>query len=191
MRVIAGTAKGAKLKAPKGTTVRPTADRVKEALFSILGSRVEESLFLDLYAGSGAVGIEALSRGASFCIFVENRKENLAVIKENLKKTSFTDKSRLIKADVVKTANNLARKGVKADLIYLDPPYNHPDVGPVINNIFQKGIIAENGLLVIEHSYSSRQLFNAFNIFRQKKYGDTLLTFILNPDRVIGKNSGI
>jgi len=190
LRVIAGSAKGAKLKAPKGATVRPTADRVKEALFSILGSRVGNSLFLDLYAGSGAVGIEALSRGSSFCIFVDNRKKNLAVIRENLAKTRFADRSRLINADVEKTASILAREGVKADLVYLDPPYNHSDIGPVINIIFKKGIVAENSLLIIEHSYSSLQRLDEFNIFRQKKYGDTWLTFILKPDRVTDKGSG-
>lgn len=178
MRVIAGTAKGTRLKAPAGLAVRPTADRVKEALFNILGPRLIGSLFLDLYAGSGAIGIEALSRGADSCIFVDNNKKNHALIKENLIKTRLESKARLIIADVKKALVTLSGEGVKADLIYLDPPYDSPDLTSVINSVFELGIISGNGLLVAEHAYSNSQWSDSIATKRQKKYGDTCLTII-------------
>ena len=178
MRVIAGTARGIKLKAPTGFSVRPTADRVKEALFSILGHRVIEAFFLDLYAGSGAIGIEALSRGASFCIFVDYKKENIMLIKENLAKTNLAQNTRLMMANVKKAVDDFALEKIKADLVYLDPPYHNTDISPLVQTIFSRGIIADHGLLIVEHAYNNQKWANDFSGIRQKKYGDTCLTFI-------------
>ncbi len=178
MRVIAGTARGIRLKTPSGLTVRPTADRVKEALFNILSPRIIGALFLDLYAGSGAIGIEALSRGAHSCIFVDNKKSNHKLIKENLIKTGLDNNARLIMADVKKALITLSRDEVKADLVYLDPPYNMTDLSPVVNYIINRGVIAENGLVIVEHGCSNRQWADDFAPSRQKKYGDTCLTII-------------
>lgn len=178
MRVIAGTARGIKLKAPKGFAVRPTADRVKEALFSILGSRVVDALFIDLFAGSGAVGIEALSRGARFCIFVDNKKVNMQLIKENLAKTRLAENTKLILADAQRATINLALENITADLIYLDPPYKTADLSSLVQAIFAQGIIAGTGLLVVEHASINQQWAQDFVNIRQKKYGDTCLTLI-------------
>ncbi len=182
MRVIAGTARGTKLKAPKNLTVRPTADRVKEALFSIISTRVINALFIDFYAGSGAIGIESLSRGARFCVFVEHKKENIALIKENLAKTRLEQNTRLIMADVEKAIINLAMEKIRADLVYLDPPYDYNEIAPLINSIIRHKIINENGLLVVEHAYSNQQWAEGLPGIRQKKYGDTCLTFITPVD---------
>lgn len=181
MRVIAGTAKGMKLKAPKGTAVRPTADRVKEALFSIIGTSIQQKVFVDLYAGSGAIGIEALSRGSGYCVFIDHKKDNIALIKENLEKTRLAEKARLIVSDAEKAVVKLAREDFKAGLIYLDPPYSDTDFLPLILNIFNHQMIHSNGLLIIEHDYHNRQRFNEFANIRQKRYGDTCLTFISPP----------
>ncbi len=182
MRVIAGTAKGARLKAPKGIAVRPTSDRVKEALFSILGIRINDSLFLDLYAGSGAIGIESLSRGARACVFVDHKKENISLIKENLSKSRLTEKARLIPNDAEKTVFKLAREKFKADLVYLDPPYACKNIAPVVQSIFSYKVIDINGLLVVEHNTKNRQWTEEFPVTREKRYGDTCLTFIAPPD---------
>lgn len=180
MRVIAGTAKGTRLKAPSGLSVRPTADRVKEALFSIIGSRLVGSLFLDLYAGSGAIGIEALSRGARSCIFVDDKKRNQTLIKENLIKTKLDGKARLIMLDVKKALVLLSREEVKADLVYLDPPYDSPDLAFVIKRVFELKIIADNGLVIAEHAYSDNNWAASIAKNRQRKYGDTCLTIFQN-----------
>ena len=178
MRVVAGSAKGMKLKGPDGSDFRPTADKVKEALFSILGHRVIDARFMDLFAGSGAVGIEALSRGAASCIFVDNKKESLRLIEENLNKTMLHEGTRIINADVKKTLKNIAAENIKADLVYLDPPYNKPVLASVVRSLIELSIVAENGLVIAEHSSKNRDWSNDFNLFKQKKYGDTILTII-------------
>ena len=178
MRVIAGSAKGMKLKGPEGDEFRPTADKVKEALFSILGHRIIDARFIDLYAGSGAIGIEALSRGTASCIFADNKKESLRLIEENLKKTRLHEGTRIINTDVKKALKNMAAENITADLVYLDPPYNSPDLGSVVRSLFDLSVVAENGLVIAEHSSKNRDWSNNFNLFKQKKYGDTLLTII-------------
>jgi 16S rRNA (guanine966-N2)-methyltransferase len=178
MRVIAGYAKGTRLKAPKGTLVRPTADKVKEALFSILGSRVIGAVFFDLYAGSGAVGIEALSRGAEKVVFVDNQRNNIALIRDNLRITRLSERANLINADVAKAILSLAREKFKADLVFLDPPYNISDPGDIVKRLFESNMLTEGGLIVVEHAYKNRHWSDAFEKVRQKKYGDTCLTFI-------------
>ncbi len=178
MRVIAGTAKGMRLKSPDGLTVRPTADRVKEAFFNIIGPRIFGARFIDLYAGSGAIGIEALSRGAQSCIFIENLRSNHLLIKENLLKTRLEGSARLMMADAKKALLNLSRERIKADLVYLDPPYNCTELASLVNYIFQQQIINENGLLIAEHAYRNRQWADDFTAVRQKRYGDTCLTII-------------
>lgn len=182
MRVIAGSARGTKLETPKGLMVRPTSDRVKEALFNIIAPLIQDSVFLDLYAGSGAVGIEALSRGAGICVFVENKKNNIALIKENLYKTGLSKNARVIPGEVKKTVHTLAREAFIADLIYLDPPYASDDAPYVINQLLEKEILYEHSLLIVEHSHKNtrwkEKLANAFQLKTQRKYGDTCLTFI-------------
>lgn len=178
MRIIAGSAKGMKLKGPDGSEFRPTADKVKEALFSILGHRVIDAIFIDLYAGSGAVGIEALSRGASSCIFIENKKTSLQLIEENLKKTRLGEGTKIINNEVKKALKNMAAENIKADLVYLDPPYNSPDLATVVRSLFELGIVADNGLVIAEHSSKNRDWANSFNLLKQKRYGDTILTII-------------
>lgn len=180
MRVIAGYARGTRLKAPKGTLVRPTADKVKEALFSILGSRVIGSVFLDLYAGSGAVGVEALSRGADQAVFVDNRRENIALIKENLNKTKLEERATVINSDVTKAISSPPLESIRADLVFLDPPYNLKDLGNVVNRLLESRLLNAKALIVVEHAYKNRLWSNAFEIIRQKKYGDTCLSFITN-----------
>ncbi len=178
MRVVAGTARGTRLKAPKGMQIRPTADRVKEALFSILGPRVPGAYFIDFYAGSGAIGIEALSRGADFCVFVDNQRESIKLINDNLTKTHLADLAKVIYSDVFKSVERLALEGVKADLLFLDPPYNLEDPRPLIKSIFTSGLLNDQGLVIVEHAASNWAWAESYLNVRQKSYGDSGLTFI-------------
>ncbi len=179
MRVIAGSAKGAKLKAPKGLSVRPTADRVKEALYSIIGNRIIDSFFIDLYAGSGAVGIEALSRGAAMAVFIDHNKANIALIRDNLFKTRLSERARLLFSDALKAIDNLSSEKIKADLIFIDPPYELADVEKLVCRIFIKDLLTQSGLVIVEHSAKNLAWAESFPGCRMKRYGDTALTFIV------------
>jgi 16S rRNA (guanine966-N2)-methyltransferase len=184
MRVIAGTARGTRLKAPKGMQVRPTADRVKEALFSILGPHIPGACFIDLYAGSGAIGIEALSRDADYCIFVENKRSNIALINENIAKTGLSSKARVICADTAKTIATLASENHKADILFMDPPYDFTNIATIVDSVLKQSIVSDSGLIIAEHAFSNRQWAEQFNSIRQKKYGDTCLTIIPCRDNI-------
>ncbi len=178
MRVIAGCARGTRLKAPKGMQVRPTADRVKEALFNILGANVPGSFFIDLYAGSGAVGIEALSRGAEYCIFIDNYAESIAAIKYNLSKTRLLAAAEIIRGDVLKTIVKLSLEKISADIIFLDPPYLSGNLLPIASQILNGPLLRNKGLLVVEHAAVGREQINSLPGVRQKRYGDTCLSLI-------------
>ena len=145
MRVIAGTARGTRLSAPKGTDIRPTSDRAKEAIFNSLRSRsaIEEAEVLDLFAGTGALGIEALSRGAKKATFVDKSPESLELVRENLKKSGFEKKAETVNEDSV---NWLQKSSKPSDLVLLDPPYGFEDWPELLDALSQK----QPGIVVIE-----------------------------------------
>lgn len=180
MRVIAGTAKKRQLKAPKGFLVRPTADRVKEALFNILGPAVIGSYFLDLFAGTGSIGIEALSRGADTAVFVEKDIKNIRIVKENLNITGLEAKARLLCLHVNKAVSLLGRERQVYDLIFIDPPYLKELVSDTLSDIMKNNLLKPGGIVAVESSKKDR-LFRdegeILNLIRQEKYGDTLLSF--------------
>ena len=179
MRVISGTAKGHPLKAPKGMNTRPTTDRIKEALFNILGSLTVDSRVLDLFAGSGALGIEALSRGAEKAVFIEKDAIAISVIKTNLVNTKLEEFGEVYRNDINKAIQILAQKRYKFDLIFLDPPYEKDYEKASLEEIYKNNILAENGLIVVESSKKTLlpKEVGELNLFRQEKYGDTLLNF--------------
>ena len=123
MRVVAGSVKNKKLKTKEGRETRPTLERVKEAIFSIISDEITDSSFLDLYAGTGSIAIEALSRGARRAILIEQDKEALRIIIENINNCGFENISRAYKNDVIRALEILQRKGELFDIIFLDPPY--------------------------------------------------------------------
>ncbi len=178
MRVISGAARGMKLKVPRGEAVRPTADRVKEALFNILGARVIGAAVVDLFAGSGALGIEALSRGAAHCTFVENKRSHLAVIRHNLQQTGLIDRARLLGRDAASALQLLGREGEQADLIFLDPPYSSTLIPGVLQAVHRLRLLRGSGLVVVEFSRHNSSWVALYPGVRLKKYGDTLLSFI-------------
>lgn len=178
MRVIAGTVRGHRLKAPRGWPGRPTADRVKEALFNILAARLPGSSFLDLFAGTGNVGIEALSRGAARAVFVEKDVRAVHTIGENLAATGFEGRAQVLKRDMAVAIRELAGRE-HFDLIFVDPPYGQALERAALDLIGAYGLPASAGWVVVESS--KREILpreaNGLTLFRQERYGDTLLSF--------------
>lgn len=153
MRVIAGRLRGRRLATVRGRDVRPTSDKVKGALFSILGSRFDltGARVLDLFAGSGALGIEALSRGAAQVTFVERSRAAAAVLRDNLAACKLTDESRLLQADVVTALRRLSTERQPFDVILLDPPYGTGAVAAALTQIAELGLLRPGGWLICEH----------------------------------------
>ena len=179
MRVIAGTAKRRRLNAPRGWCGRATADRVKEALFNILGENIIGACFLDLYAGIGNVGIEALSRGAAEAVFVEKDPRASQAILKNLDYTGLGDKAIVLTQEVAAALQRLGKNKRPFDLIFLDPPYQNNLEVFTIELIIRYNLLAGGGLVIVE---SSKRVvlpvkIDGLVLTRQEKYGDTLLSF--------------
>ena len=180
MRVISGLARGTKLKTIEEMTTRPTLDRVKESLFNILQERVKNSVVLDLFAGSGALGIEALSRGAKKAYFCDTNYDAIKVIKENLTKTRLISNATITNGDYIKALNKIHEC---CDLIFLDPPYKLDLAVKAVREILSKKLLADKGLIVIETDELDREIqelneIKIINIIDQRKYGRANLIFI-------------
>lgn len=185
MRVIAGTAKGITLLTPKSGGVRPATDRVKESVFSIIGDFIEGARVLDLFAGSGAVGIEALSRGAARCTFVENDARCVKVIKKNLARTRLADRAHVIQANAQRSAEIMDPREIPFDLAFVDPPYSHSrrmdDLSPVARLLAAIGegdFLCPHALVILEHETHSRAPDRAgcLHLADQRRYGGTTVS---------------
>ncbi|SFR05375.1 16S rRNA (guanine(966)-N(2))-methyltransferase RsmD [Desulfoscipio geothermicus] len=183
MRVIAGIAKKRRLKSPGKLPVRPTADRVKESLFNILGSRLPGSIFADLYAGTGGVGIEALSRGAGKVVFVEKNLPVARILMENIALTGLQAGAEIITRDVEAALKILSRQHITFDIIFADPPYRQGQAARVLNILSKVPVLRKNGILVLEIAANENipEKAGAFTMWRREKYGDTALVFC-KPD---------
>ena len=148
MRVITGLARGRKLRELPGLETRPTTDRVKEGIFSSIQFELEGRRVLDLFGGTGQMGVEALSRGAAHCTFVDLRREAAGVIRENLELTGFADRARVVQGDAL---DFLARCGDRFDVIFLDPPYGSGLLEKAMEAITTIDIVSENGIMVCEN----------------------------------------
>lgn len=148
MRVIAGKARSLKLKTPEGLETRPTTDRIKETLFNMLQPYLPDGIFIDLFSGSGGIGIEALSRGARHAYFVENQKNAIACIQENLKFTRLIDDATILKQDVLSALSGIHEK--EADVIFMDPPYALSYERQVLEVLSGMPYVTENTLIVVE-----------------------------------------
>lgn len=180
MRVISGSARGTKISSIESELTRPTLDRVKESLFNIIQGRIKDSVVLDLFAGSGALGIEALSRGAKRAYFCDKNSQAINMIKQNLEKTRFMDKSIVINKDFKKCLNDINEK---LDIIFIDPPYKDNLSIDSINIVIEKGILNKDGIMIIETDEicrDKRGLENLKNlqIIDERKYGRVNLIFI-------------
>lgn len=179
MRVIAGSAKGRRLYAPKGKAIRPTSDRVKEAIFNIIGPEVNNKQVLDLFAGTGSLGIESISRGAKGAYFVDSEPSAIELTNKNLEVTGLQDKAVVIKADVDKALKRLAKGGLEFDLIFLDPPYRiSVSFLDAILLMLASSLLSDDGLLVLEHSTkTTARSVEGLEIDSTRVYGDTAVTF--------------
>lgn len=179
MRVIAGEAKGARLHAPKGMRIRPTLDRVREALFDILAPKVPGATFMDLFAGTGANGIEALSRGAVYCLFADSATSSLKVIRRNLAVTGLQDRAVLRRCVLPKEIHRLADLGVVFDVIFADPPYDFDAYEALIAGIHHAQLLAHEGVIIVEHAARVKAPgeIQAYARSRLATYGDTTLSF--------------
>ena len=175
MRVTGGIGKGRKLKVPAGSRVRPTSDKVKQALFNILGQKVEGALFLDLFAGIGGIGIEALSRGAGRVVFVDDSRDSLKIIKKNVEQTAFTERAQVVAS---KAETFLKKTSEQFDIVFLDPPYSLA-MEPLLKVLAESGILKPDSILIAEHfkKQPSIQQIGNLSLYRQAQYGDTVLTF--------------
>lgn len=152
MRVIAGKFRSRRLKSPSTLHVRPTSDRMRETLFNVLGPAVEDALFFDLYAGTGAIGIEAISRGAREVVFVESHAATGNLIRENLAALGIGEGAEVIQDPVVRALDKLAARHLLADFIFLDPPYNAPDeYAQTLEFLDTSHLVAPEGIVIAEH----------------------------------------
>jgi 16S rRNA (guanine966-N2)-methyltransferase len=175
LRIISGERKGTRLFSLKKRKIRPTSDKVKGAIFNILSS-VEDKKVLDLFAGSGALGIEALSRGAQEVGFVDDSISSLNLIRKNLEKIGFQDKSRLIKKNVIRFLKSDFEEGF--DLILADPPYGKGFCQKLLEILAEKNFLSADGILVIEHHKKEKiEKMENFILLRERKYGDTVVSF--------------
>lgn len=170
MRIIAGEFKGRRLESPADYSVRPTTDKVKEALFSILSQKIWGSRVLDLFSGSGNIGIEALSRGAAECIFCDNSRDSLRLIKSNIAHCKAQEGARVIPGDFRKTLMNLEGK---FDIIFLDPPYDKGFLEPAFELIREQNLLADDGVIIAEHRREEDlpEEFCGFEKQKERRYG--------------------
>lgn len=169
MRVVAGKHRSRPLLSPKNKDVRPTTDMIKESVFNIIQNDVVDCKFLDLFAGSGAIGIEAISRGAKKVVFVDNSKESLNIVKTNLQ--TLKEDAQVIFSDF---ENALARlRGNKFDIIYLDPPFCYTDIANILTQIKQNELLEDTGIVIYESLFDKNfdKTVQGFNIIKSKKYG--------------------
>lgn len=179
MRVIAGSARGMNLKTPEGLDTRPTQDRIKETLFNMLQPYIADCVFVDLFSGSGGIGIEALSRGARKAYFVENAKEPLACIEQNLSFTRLKEKAVVLKTDAVSSLHHIFEK--EADIIFMDPPYNMEYEKQVLTCLKDMRFVTENTLILVEAALETDFAYAAslgFEVYKEKCYKTNKHVFI-------------
>ena len=180
MRIVAGKAKGTKLYTLEGENTRPTLDRVKESLFNIIQNDIQDSIFLDLFSGSGAIGLEAISRGAKKAILCDKSKEACMVIRKNIEKTHALENIELYQSDFKEVLTNRIHE--KLDIIFLDPPYKTDFAIEALKMLMEKDLLKDNTMIIIETDDSNRILENLKNINCEikdvRKYGRAYLIFL-------------
>jgi 16S rRNA (guanine966-N2)-methyltransferase len=184
MRVISGIARGRSLKAVAGIGTRPTTDKVKEAIFSMIGPYFDGGLVLDLFAGTGGLGIEALSRGMDQAVFIDREAKSVETVRHNLQSTGFSEKAELYRNDAMRALKTLSKRGLKFHLVFLDPPYRLKMIGELITELISLELLADNAVIVAEHDVLEHPL-EAIDPFIQSKraeYGDIAVTVYHQSD---------
>ncbi|MGD9302001.1 MAG: 16S rRNA (guanine(966)-N(2))-methyltransferase RsmD [Desulfobacterales bacterium] len=180
MRIIGGKLKGRKLRSVKGSKTRPTADRTREAIFNIIALKVPGATVLDLFAGTGALGIEALSRGAQSAVFIDCDNQSISVLQQNLANLPLESPTQVIHWDLSRNLNCLPSSAPAIDLVFMDPPYNENLITPTLGHLHASQCLANNAGIIVEHSQLEPVLLDQvpFEIADQRKYGKTLVAFL-------------
>jgi 16S rRNA (guanine966-N2)-methyltransferase len=180
MRVIAGKRKGKPLKAVPGKSTRPTTDKIKEAVFQAIGPFFDGGLVLDLFAGSGSLGIEALSRGMAKAIFIDKEGKAIHTIKENLSVAKLEDQAEVYRNDASRALKILAKRELRFDLILLDPPYKKVNYIQLLDNILQNNLLREDGLIYCEHSPEDQvpKESTHLKVVKEETYSNTIAVTI-------------
>lgn len=178
MRVVSGSAKGRPLKSVPGSGTRPTTDKVKEALFSMIGPYFEGGAVLDLFAGTGGLGIEALSRGMDSAVFVDMEPQSIDTIRANLKATKLEERSQVYRNEAGRALSALEKRGRVFDLVFLDPPYRLKHGDELMLTMVEKGMLQEDAIIVLEHesSYSYPEDIPGFYRLRLAEYGEVAIS---------------
>lgn len=184
MRVISGTAKGRQLKAVPGKNTRPTSDKVKEAVFSMIGPYFDGGDALDLFAGTGALGIEALSRGVDRAVFVDLDRHSITVIKANLAACGFSDRAQVFRNEASRAVKLMQQRELAFDYVFLDPPYRFHDLDKLMLALAGHGLLRPDAVIVAEHdaSLAYAEQIGPFKLFRRNDYGDTAIS-LYDTDR--------
>jgi len=179
LRVIAGEFKGKKLIPIKGAKIRPTSDKIKAAIFNILGSSIKDKKILDLFSGTGALGIEAISRGAEFCIFMDNDKYPISVINKNVSLCRIENRTEIIKRDIIGSDKVINYANYPFDIIFLDPPYKENIIDTVIKKISKTVFENLQVTIIAEHSIKTKppQIITPFILYDTRRYGNTAISF--------------
>lgn len=178
MRVISGEFKGRSLQAVPGNSTRPTTDKVKESLFSMIGPYFDGGIFLDLYAGTGALGIEAISRGMEQGIFIDMDRKAIATIHANIDQLHIKNRVEIFKNDAEKALQVLAKRGLCFNLVFIDPPYAKEKNERILQKLLHLDLLYQEAVIVVEHDRQDKQLFQTNNLvkWKENEYGDTALT---------------
>ncbi|VFQ44101.1 16S rRNA (guanine(966)-N(2))-methyltransferase RsmD [Desulfoluna butyratoxydans] len=179
MRIIGGERRKKKLLAVPGMATRPTADRVKETLFNIIQNHIRGAFVLDLFSGTGALGLEALSRGADHCLFVDNQRQALETCRKNIAACGFEERSTVTKWDIARNLGCLSRYPARLDLVFMDPPYRKGLADLALAHLIQAGALAPEGLVVVEHAADeSPAAPDGLALTETRHYGSTALSFL-------------
>lgn len=180
MRIISGTCRGRKLASLEGRDIRPTSDRIKESVFNILGQRIKNALVLDLFAGTGALGLEALSRGAARAVFVDKSAASCRIIQQNIDHCRFFQQSCVIRQDIFFGQLPASVTSCSFDLVFMDPPYHKNHVKTLLEKHRISSLLSDDGIVVAEHGAKETlpDTLNGLDIFRQKKYSRTTVSFL-------------
>ena len=181
IRIIGGELKGRKLVTVAGKETRPTSNRVRESIFNILGNCVQDACVLDLYAGTGAMGIEALSRGAKWAFFAEGQRAALAALAKNIKSCSLENRTNTIKCNILDNLKILQSHRAAFDLVFIDPPYNQDLIQPTLAHLARSQCLANGARLAVEHSPREPIPENRpeFEVADRRRYGKTLVSFLI------------
>ena len=179
MRIIGGEFKGRRLFAPRGKGIRPTADRVREAIFNILGDHCRGETVFDIFAGTGAMGLEALSRGAAYAVFIDSHRLAVDAIRRNIEACGCESRARVLGCDARRSPRMLASVNRPAGIVFMDPPYRSDPITPTVDYLHLAGLLAPGARMIIEHAHG-QPLAVTEDYFRptdHRRYGKTLVSF--------------